>query len=254
MNGINSRRTYQLGEYYSDIRDRAYQILNKFFSYPGLITFNDDTQSVTFSTEKLIPHAATHRSRVMLLFSNPHPYSVYQGMFLSPDIRGREHPFWPLTRDAGWITISEPDPNPKRRAEICLQAKYQGPFELIFYCYYPFPTADPEEIRKIFGKEYFYRVIEPESKKEFFDTIEATSPHAVVAFNKGIFNRVSEDWIDRYIDALIEGKLIQSRLNGLSKDVPIFLTFPTGWRFHTQHGQFRKASLEAIKKAIFETL
>jgi hypothetical protein len=186
----------------------------------------------------------------MLLFSNPHPHSVYQGMFLSPTTRGRENLFWPVMADAGWLPIAEENRNPKQLLDICLQAKYQGPFELIFYCYYAFPTNYPEEISRIFGKEYFSQIIEPKSREEFRQTVQETSVEAVVTFNKGILNLVSKDKIERYIERLKEGELIQSQIKGLERYVPIFLTFPTGWRYHTQFRQIRKASLDAIRTAI----
>ena len=81
--------------------------VHKYLGYPDLITFNDLDRSVTFSTERLIPTASTNRPRVMLLFSNPHPHSVHQGMFLSPNTKGRENLFWPVMGDAGWLPIAE---------------------------------------------------------------------------------------------------------------------------------------------------
>ena len=187
MSSINFQRTYLLSEAYESIKERAIQVLDKYLGYPDLITFNDLDRSVTFSTERLIPTTSTNRPRVMLLFSNPHPYSVHQGMFLSPNTIGRENPFWPVMRDAGWLPIAEGNRNPKQLVDICLKAKYRGPFELIFYCYYAFPTDDPKDISKIFGKEYFREVIEPEAIDEFRKTIQETPVDAVVTFNKGIF-------------------------------------------------------------------
>jgi hypothetical protein len=150
--------------------------------------------------------------------------------------------------DAGWLPIAEGNRNPKQLADICLKVKYQGPFELIFYCYYAFPTNYPEDISRIFGKEYFSQFIEPESIDEFWKTIQETSVEAVVTFNKGIFNLVSKYPIERYIERLMEGELIQSQIIGIERYVPIFLTFPTGWRYCPR--QFRKASLDTIRTAI----
>jgi len=186
----------------------------------------------------------------MLLFSNPHPHSVHQGMFLSPNTKGRENLFWPVMKDAGWLSITEENCNPKQLADICVEAKYQGPFELIFNCYYAFPTNFPEDIKKIFGREYFSQFIEPESKDEFRETIQDTYVDAVVTFNKGIFNLVSKDQIERYIERLVDGELIQSQIKDIDRYVPIFLTFPTGWRYRKQYREFRKASLDTIKTAI----
>jgi hypothetical protein len=190
--------------------------------------------------------------RVMLLFSNPHPYSVHQGMFLSPNTKGQENLFWPVMADAGWLPIAEGNCNPKQLADICLNMEYQGPFELIFYCYYAFPTNYPEDISRIFGKDYFSQFIEPKSIDEFRKTIQEKSVVAVVTFNKDIFNHVSKDKdpIDTYIDRLIDGVLIQSQIKGIKRYVPIFLTFPTGWRYRKQYRQFRKANLDKIGTAI----
>jgi hypothetical protein len=251
LTGINFPRTYLLSETYKSIKERAIQVLDKYLGYPDLITFNDLDRSVTFSTERLIPAAPTNRPRVMLLFSNPHPYSILQGMFLSPNTKGRESLFWSSMRDAGWISITEENRTPQQLADICLEVNYQGPFELIFYCYYAFSTDYPEDISNIFGMEYFRQVIEPEAEDEFRKTIQDTGVEAVVTFNKGIFNLVSKDRIERYVERLMTGELIQSQINGMDRSVPIFLTFPTGWRYRRQYRQFRKASLDAIRTAIW---
>ena len=77
-----------------------------------------------------------------------------------------------------------------------------------------------------------------------------SSVEAVVTFNKGIFNLVSKDRIERYVKRLKDGELIQSQINGIDRNVPIFLTFPTGWRYHKEYKKFRKDSLELIRPAI----
>jgi hypothetical protein len=251
MSGINFQRTYPLGKEYERIKERADQLLQK---YPDFLKFNGLDRSVTFTSERLIPTVSTNRPRVMLLFSNPHPLSIHQGMFLSSNSIGRENPFWPVMEDAGWLPIPKEDRNPKQLMEICLKAKSPGPFELIFYCYYAFPTDFPEDIKKIFGREYFDQLIEPEARDELRKTIQETSVEAVVTFNKGIFNLVSNDQIECYVERLKKGGLIQGQIKGIGRTVPIFLTFPTGWRYHKQYMQFRKTSLDGIRTAIFSVL
>jgi hypothetical protein len=251
---INFQKTYLLNEEYESIKERAFQVLGKYRRYPELITFNELHRSVTFSTEKLIPAASTARPRVILLFSNPHPHSVHQGMFLSPNTKGRKNLFWSVMEDAGWLPIAKENRTPAQLADICLKVDYDGPFELIFYCYYAFPTDYPEDIKKIFGKPYFSQSIEREAIDEFRQTILETPVDVVVTFNKGIFNLVSKDQIERYIDRLKEGELIQSQIKGIDRYVPVFLTFPTGWHYHRQYKQLRKASLDRIRTSIFSGL
>ncbi len=250
MSSINSQTTYLLNEAYESIKENAIQKLGKYLEYPDLISFNDLEKSITFFTEKLIPAASKSRPRVMLLFSNPHPHSIHQGMFLSPNTKGRENLFWTAMENAGWLPIAKENRDPKQLRDLCLTADYLGPFELIFYCYYAFPTDFPEDIRKIFGKEYFQQVIEPQSIDEFRESIQDTDVEAVVTFNKEIFNLVTEKPIKRCLKRLMEGELIQSQIKGIDRTVPIFLTFPTGWRYHGQYMQLRKSSLNTIKTAI----
>lgn len=251
MSIINYKRTYPLQEEYESIKGRAGQVLAKYLVYTDLIKFNDLEKSVTYYTEKLIPLASTSRPRVILLFSNPHPHSIHQGMFLAPNTKGRENTFWPVMEAAGWLPISKGDRNPEKLADICLKANYQGPFELIFYCYYAFPTDFPEDISKIFGKEYFKEFIELEAKDELLKTVLETGAEAIVTFNKVIFNLVAKTQIDCYVENLKEGKLIRGQVKGIDRSVPIFLTYPTGWHYHAEFKKLRKASLDTIRSAIF---
>ena len=140
-------------------------------------------------------------------------------MFLSPNTKGNENLFWPTMKDAGWLFFAQEKIGSKQLADLCLKAEYEGPFELIFYCYYAFPTDFPDHIRKIFGKKYFKKIIELEAINEFDETIGAASVEAVVTFNKEIFNLVSNEKIDRYIDRLKEGELIK-RKNQRLKFIP----------------------------------
>ncbi len=253
MSSINFHKTYQLGDDYETVKQRASKKLGPYFSYPGLFIFDDQKKNVTFKSEKLIPGTFTNRPRVLLLLSNPHPFSVHQGMFLSPNSLGQRNLFWHVMEDAGWITFKEKNLDPTQLAEICLQAKYQGPFDLIFYCYYAFPTAYPEEIKMTFGTELFRDEIEPGAREEFRKVINETSSKAIVTFNKGIFNLVSNSQIENYIGYLKDGGLIRGQMKGIEPEVPIFLSFPTGWHYHKEYRLYRKASLDAIKAAICST-
>lgn len=250
MSSVNFQRTYLLGGDYGSIHERALKMLGKYLEEPRLISFNDQDNCVTFSSERIIPTASTNRPRAMLLFSNPHPHSIQQGMFLSPSSKGRENLFWPTMFDAGWLPIPKENRTPEMLLEICLNTSYEGPFEFIFYCYYEFPTNYPEDISKIFGKDYFNQFILPEAKDDLMKIIQDKKVDALVTFNKGVFNLVSKNPVDSYIDRLIQGDLIHSEIDGIDISVPIFLTFPTGWRYHKEYRRLRKTSLDVIRAAI----
>jgi len=72
----------------------------------------------------------------------------------------------------------------------------------------------------------------------------------VVAFNKDIFNLVSEENIDKSMERLINGGLIHSQVKDIEKNLPIFLTIPTGWRYHKNVTLLKKKNLEIIKNAM----
>ncbi|NIW43835.1 MAG: hypothetical protein GWN30_03360, partial [Gammaproteobacteria bacterium] len=224
MSEVNFQRTYQLRDEYETIKERAEQVLGNYLEYPDLITFRDVNRSVIFKSERLIPTVSTNRPRIIFLFSNPHPHSVHQGMFLSPNIKGGENPFWSTMRDAGWISFTQEITGPEQLADLCLRARYDGPFEFVFYCYYAFPTRYPKDIKKIFGRKYFNQEIEPEDRENFRRTIEESGVQAVVTFNKGIFNQVSRDPVKRYIDNLVRNELVHSRVKAVDVEIPIYLT------------------------------
>ena len=152
---------------------------------------------------------------------------------------------------AGWLRIPKIDRTPSEKlAEICLNVAYEGPFELLFYTYYAFPTDYPEDIRSIFGKEFFGQTIQTEAADEFRKTIREEDVQAVVTFNKGIFNLVAEEKIDLPIEKLKAGALIQSKVKDVEVSLPLYLTFPTGWRYDKEYFALRTSSLEKIKVAI----
>jgi len=251
---VNFQRSYALGDIYLAVQKRADLLLKQYIKYPDLYAFDDSRRTITFSSERLIPIRNSNRPRIMLLFSNPHPFSIHQGMFLAPNTKGQESPFWSTMRESGWINYPKEHLTPKQLADICLNVQYEGPFELIFYCYYAFPTNYPGDISKIFGKKYFKQVIVPEAYNELRKTIQETNVKAVVTFNKGIFNLVSSDPVRIYIQRLANGEQIRGEIKDFERDIPIFLTYPTGWRFHKQYMQLRKDSLVEIRTEISREL
>ena len=130
MSEINFQRFYHLGQEYESIKERATKFVGKYFQYSNLISFDDVNRRVIFTSERLIPVKRSKRPLVMLLFSNPHPHSIKQGMFLSPNTRNRENLFWPTMRDAGWFSISEAKRDLEYLRNMFLRVTYSGPFEL----------------------------------------------------------------------------------------------------------------------------
>lgn len=253
MSNINFQTTYHLSQQYDSIKSRAPEILGDFYADTSIYSFNDDEKTLTFTSERLVPSITSDRKRVLLLFSNPHPHSIQQGMFLSPSVKGRESFFWTGMKDAGWFSLPEERPTPVRLADIFLNLDYECPFELLFYCYYSFPTRYPDDIVKLFGKDYFKEVIEPEAREGFLKIMQQESPAAVVTFNKGVFNLVSAEPVGKYIERLKAGEVICSQVKDVEREAPIYLTYPTGWRYDKNFRRYRKKSLERIKEVLLRS-
>jgi len=254
MKEINFQKSYSLGEEYKSIKRRAEKFLEKYLDYSGVIAFNDADKSVRFATERLIPERSFGRHPLMLLFSNPHPHSIQQGMFFSPNTKGQQSTFWSIMRRAGWFDVPESKCSPKHLRDHFLQVKYDGPFAFSFYCYYAFPTGYPDHIRKVFGESFFKRVIEHEAKAEFKKTLEQTGIESIITFNKDIFNHVAREKISTYIALLNKGKVVRGQVRDTDKDISIFLTYPTGWHYHSKYQDLRKCNLEKIREVILEDL
>jgi hypothetical protein len=55
-----------------------------FVSARKLCSFNDEAKEITYLTEEITPeYEGNNRTKVLLLFKNPHPDSVAAGLFLS---------------------------------------------------------------------------------------------------------------------------------------------------------------------------
>jgi hypothetical protein len=104
-----------------------------------------------FLTESIHPNIASpERPRVMLLFSNPYPDSVSEGLFMSEK---RSRRFWemlPCSRQLGinhdfcWNQHSI-----QKITASLLNGDYKGPL-LFFDCLYQIPSKSPKDLKNLF--------------------------------------------------------------------------------------------------------
>ena len=122
-NRINFKKTYILGEDYHSVKERLHNKLDQYVEDSEIIQFHDSERKITFLSERLIPQKSSDRPNIMLLFSNPHPHSIQQGMFLSPNKKNLENHFWTFMEKAGWFSIPESNLTPAERREIFLNIR-----------------------------------------------------------------------------------------------------------------------------------
>jgi len=103
-----------------------------------------------FLTESIQPEIKSPtRPRAMLLFSNPHPQSVRNGLFMSEKHSIR---FWEILCPNLGINnrIRWDDKNSiQEMVTLLMNGNYEGPL-LFFECLYQIPSKSPEVLRKLF--------------------------------------------------------------------------------------------------------
>lgn len=118
-----------------------------------ILSFDDANKTITYLTEEITPDCeGDDRTKVLLLFKNPHPDSVAAGLFLS---ESHSQVFWnrlfevdynrsllPLLNGSDWIG---------NVANALLSGKYDSPFLFYFRCLYPFPTKQFADLQKLFA-------------------------------------------------------------------------------------------------------
>lgn len=122
--------------------------------YAGVMWSCDTaSQTINYKTEEITPaYEGYDRTKVLLLFKNPHPDSVAAGLFLSEP---HSQVFWerlfevdynrnllPLLNGSDWIS---------NVAHALLSGKYNSPFLYYFRCLYPFPTKQFADLQKLFS-------------------------------------------------------------------------------------------------------
>jgi hypothetical protein len=107
---IIQKQTIHLDEHFDVIKGRI-KSNEKFSNLNEICSFNDQQRSLTFKTEKIHPADYSSDTKpVILLFSNPHPVSVYSGMFLSEP---RSRSFWKRLFSCNCL-----NPNPEMKKAI----------------------------------------------------------------------------------------------------------------------------------------
>jgi len=218
----------------SIIRDRLKE-------WSDLYVFDDVHRQIKYKTEgPLIPD---HNSKipVLILLSNPHPHSVKQGMFLSPNRIGKANPFWDTLKETGFFSY-----NGKINAAAMIKNEYQSPFRFFIAVLFSFPTEDPTHLIDFFGKKEYEKMIE-RSKEEIKKLIADNKIMNVICFGKTQYDLVKRSHFatNNYISILNDGAIIKDKI-WFSNDISVYLTYPTGWRFVKNHKIFKKDNLIKI--------
>ena len=220
-------------------------IQEKLGEWSELYTFDDVNHKIIYKTEGPLIPGNNSKTPVLILLSNPHPHSVKQGMFLSPNRIGRTNPFWDTLRDTGLFNYDG-----KINAPAMIKNEYQSPFRFFMAVLFPFPTEDPKHLVDFFGKQEYEKMTEA-SRDSIKKLIVYHKIMNVICFGKTQYDLMKHSYhaSDNYISVLKKGECVQDKI-WFSENISVYLTYPTGWRFAENHRSLKKEGLKRILNSI----
>jgi len=226
---------------YHNIKSNIQQILRDSLD---LYKFDDTARQIRYRTEGPLVPNDNGKIPILMLLSNPHPHSVRQGMFLSPNRVGKENPFWNTLRDTGYFKHSNPI-----TPALMIENRYESPFRIFIAVLLSFPSNFPHELPEIFGENEYRKMI-ISGKRKIEELLVKYGIKNVICFGKTQFDVMALfPSRDQYTNVLKQGKVIQSP-SLFSNAVSIFLTFPTGWRYDADSQRIKGENLKKIMEII----
>lgn len=210
-----------------------------FVSIRKLCTYNDVAREIEYLTEEITAeYEGNDRTKVLLLFKNPHPDSVAAGLFLSEP---HSQAFWdrlfevdynrallPLLNKPNWIGDL---------AGTLLTGKYDSPFLYYFRCLYPFPTRQFADLQQLFtgAASTYKKEILDKSLREFAAYVEQNDIRNVIVFFKDAVELLGGRALPTSINAVAAAKqgIDQARAHG---DDSLFWRQNSGFRQKTKDG------------------
>lgn len=180
-----------------------------------------DGDQLVYLSESIVPTVDNGKMPVVLLFGNPAPHSIKQGMFFSYEGNGREHRIWRILRQVGLLQFPETlvtptDLNQTRKKQL-FELDYDSPFRISFLPYISLPSTSSQEpwtgvtgVQRLFGSRVL-RVIEQMEQQRIKGILEQFMPNEglVLAFQKNAYNGLKA--VDAPVygrDAAIEANLL----------------------------------------------
>lgn len=220
-------------------------IQEKLSEWSDLYSYDDINHQIKYKTEGPLIPEDNSKTPILILLSNPHPHSVKQGMFLSPNRIERTNPFWDTLRDTRLFNYDG-----KIDATVMIKNEYQSPFRFFMAVLFPFPTEDPKHLIDFFGKQEYIKMIET-SKDSIKKLIVDYNIMNVICFGKTQYDLIKRSYhaSDNYISVLKKGECVQDKI-WFSENISVYLTYPTGWRFVKNYNKFKSENLKFVFEMI----
>lgn len=126
---------------------------SSFASILNICEFDDAAYEIKYLTEEITPvNPIEERIKVLLLFKNPHPDSVRSSLFLS---EAHSKLFWDrffeVDCNQKLLTLLDGKDWIENVASALMSGNYNCPFLYYFRCFYPFPSRQFADLKRLFG-------------------------------------------------------------------------------------------------------
>jgi hypothetical protein len=172
-----------------------------------------------FFTERIHPRiASSERPRVMLLFSNPHPDSVAQGLFMSEK---RSRGFWDILRSISCPGIKYDFCWDKHGIQETVSLLFSGDYGnrrsplLFFECLYQIPSRSPKDLKKMFEQsEDFDSCLRRPSLKRIGRIINRYDIETVLVFTRDTFESITNKRISKGSREILRSAVQEAKGDG----------------------------------------
>ncbi len=138
---------------YASVKSRLFED-SRYAAIGRIITaYDDNASTITYKTEEIVPRAVDpHRTKVLLLFKNPHPGSVETGLYLSA---ANSKTFWErffeVSCNSSLLPLIYRDSWVRDIAGTMVSGDYDSQFIYYFKCLYHFPSRQFTELKSLFS-------------------------------------------------------------------------------------------------------
>jgi hypothetical protein len=241
---LNSGQSNAIKKYVDIMNNLTIQNYKNNLSNEKLIFYGNDR--IKFYTEKIIPTFHSDKIKLMLLFSNPHPKSLIKGMFHSNKSTQSTN-FWTYLKKGEIFQFLDTNID-YSTADMFIKGDYESKYQIYFHCFYSFPSPKtPEELKTLFGDEYYLGHLNEKGRDEIFNIINDHSIKAVLCFNQDVFNILRGSSTKGNTKRLDEGRLVKDYIKIL-ETVPIYYIYPTSWYDPANYKDIEKRVVSALHR------
>ena len=199
-----------------------------------------DGNRLFYDSEQLIPEKTNGKPSLLMVFGNPAPLSIKQGMFFGYEGDRKEHRFWKHILKGAGINglifedgVSVEERNEQRRTRV-FDLKYKAQVRLGFCVYISMPSPASHEkwggvagIHRLFGKNAMAVISKYETERVLKIAKRFLSDGGkAAAFQKNAWEGLRAEKDPQYkLELAKKGKLIGS-LRGMN-DIPLYGLPPT---------------------------